>query len=352
MTNSKVKMVEKDNNLYYNLFIIRKKKVVQMKLNEKLIKLRKENGLSQEEFSNMINVSRQSVSKWENGEVIPDVNKITEIVKKFNVSYDYLLNDEIESEENNTNISDNNSKKPKSKKLLRIILIIFLIYLLTCIYKFIAFYQFYSIANSFSEKNYWMVEDYKSSNPLNDIRFNTTKVNNKIINSSYPSDTSNAIKDENGNIIPNNIEFTDIDKKISYDLYYDKDKNMYIYHDRKKDMINDEEIEGLFTDKNIIKETTLSHIPSGFKEIFLASIDPRYYYVSIVNRQFRGVSFLNNIKIKVQLNNDYLVERVDQKYEYNGLVAITFSYDYVQDHFDEIIEPSEKYNNKILYEEE
>lgn len=323
-----------------------------MKLNEKLIKLRKEKGLSQEEFSNMINVSRQSVSKWENGEVIPDVDKITEIVKKFNVSYDYLLNDEIESEENNTNISDNSPKKPKSKKVLKVILIIFLIYLLICIYKFIAFYRFYSIANSFSEKNYWIAQNCKTPDPLNDVTFNTTKVNNKILESSYPSDTSNTIKDENGNIIPSNIKFTDFDKKISYDLYYDKNKNMYIYHDRKKDMINDEEIEGLFTDKNIIKETTLSYIPSGFKEIFLASIDPRYYYVSIINRQFRATSFLNDMKIKVQLNNDCLVESIDQKYEYNGLLSITFSYDYVQDHFDEIKDPSEKYNKKILYEEE
>lgn len=74
-----------------------------MKLNEKLIKLRKENGLSQEEFGNEINVSRQAVSKWENQETKPDIDKIQEIGKRFNVSFDYLLNDEIEELENKEN---------------------------------------------------------------------------------------------------------------------------------------------------------------------------------------------------------------------------------------------------------
>lgn len=46
-----------------------------MKFGEKIIKLRKEKGLSQEEFGDKINVSRQAVSKWENGETKPDTDK-------------------------------------------------------------------------------------------------------------------------------------------------------------------------------------------------------------------------------------------------------------------------------------
>lgn len=322
-----------------------------MKLSEKLRKLRKEKGLSQEEFANQINVSRQSVSKWENEEAKPDVDKIKEIVKKFNINYDYLLNDEFEVKEITTNITDNPPNKHKHKVVLKIIFIIFLLYLLICIYKFIAFYRFFSIANSFSEENYWMIQNFEmSSNEL--ITINITKVGNKILQKSYSLENSEMITDENGNIIPYEISFTDIDKKISYQLNYDKNKNMYIYHDRKKDMINDEEIEGLFVDENIIKENTLAIIPSGFKEIFLASIDPRYYYVSISNRQFKSFSFSNNVKIKVQLNNDYLVESIHHKFEYNGSMLKTFSYDYVQDHFDEIKAPHEEYSDKILYHEE
>lgn len=322
-----------------------------MKLSEKLRKLRKEKGLSQEEFANQINVSRQSVSKWENEEAKPDVDKIKEIVKKFNINYDYLLNDEFEVKEITTNIPDNHYTKSKHKVVLKIIFIIFLLYLLICIYKFIAFYRFYSIANSFSEENYWMIQNFEmSSNELSTI--NITKVGNKILQKSYSLENSEMITDKNGNIIPYEISFTDIDKKISYQLNYDKNKNMYIYYDRKKDRINDEEIEELFLNKNMIKENTLSLIPSGLKEIFLASIDPRYYYVSISNRQFKNFSYSNNVKIKVQLNNDYLVERITHKFEYDGSITRTFSYDYVQDHFDEIKAPHEEYSDKISYPEE
>lgn len=316
-----------------------------MKLSEKLIKLRKEKGLSQEEFGNEINVSRQAVSKWENEEAKPDVEKIKEIVKKFDVNYDYLLNDEIEAKEDTINISDNTHSKPKRKVILKVIFIIFLLYLLICIYKFIAFYRFYLIANSFSEENYLIIRTIEtSSNELNNTSIITTKIGNKILDESHS-------KDNDGNVIPYSIEFTDIDRKICYLLNYDKDKNMYIYHDRKKDMINDEEIEGLFIDKNIIKEDTLGVIPSGFKEIFLASIDPRYYYVSISNRKFKSFSFSDDVKITVQLNNDYLVESINHEFEYNYR-TFKYDYDYVQDHFNEIKDPQEEYKDKILYSEE
>ena len=102
-----------------------------MKLSEKLIKLRKEKGLSQEEFGNEVNVSRQAVSKWENEESKPDIDKIQEIGKKFNISYDYLLNDEIETMEE---IPKKECKKYKGKVVLKVILVILLIYLLICIY--------------------------------------------------------------------------------------------------------------------------------------------------------------------------------------------------------------------------
>lgn len=321
-----------------------------MKLSEKLIKLRKEKGLSQEEFGNEINVSRQTVSKWENEEAKPEVDKIREIVKKFNVNYDYLLNDEIELKEGSKNISDNNDKKTRYKIILKVIFIIFLLYLLICVYKFIAFYRFYLIANSFSEENYSMIQSLEtSSKPLNDI--STRKVGNKILQESYSLENSEIIKDKNGDTMPSAIEFTDIDKKISYQLNYDREKNKYIYRDRKKDMINNQEIEGLFKNENRVKENTLDIIPSNFKEIFFASIDPRYYYVSIANRQFKVFLSSDDAKIKVQLNKDYLVESMKHEFKYNELIR-KFNYDYVQDHFKELKDPQKEYSDKILYEEE
>lgn len=97
-----------------------------MKLNEKLIKLRKEKGLSQEEFGNEINVSRQAVSKWENEESTPDIDKIRDIANKFNVSYDYLLNDTYELDQNTTKIREATPKKHQNKLLLKTIFILFI----------------------------------------------------------------------------------------------------------------------------------------------------------------------------------------------------------------------------------
>lgn len=68
-----------------------------MILAEKIIKLRKQFGWSQEELAEKMNVSRQSVSKWESTNSIPDLNKIILLGEIFSVSTDFLLKDENES---------------------------------------------------------------------------------------------------------------------------------------------------------------------------------------------------------------------------------------------------------------
>ena len=67
-----------------------------MILADKIIKLRKQRGWSQEQLAEMLNVSRQSVSKWEGGLSIPDLDKIIKMSSLFGVSTDYLLKDEME----------------------------------------------------------------------------------------------------------------------------------------------------------------------------------------------------------------------------------------------------------------
>ena len=62
-----------------------------MTVADKILKLRKEKGLSQEAFAEQLGVSRQSVSKWESGAVIPDTEKILAMSELFGVSTDYLL---------------------------------------------------------------------------------------------------------------------------------------------------------------------------------------------------------------------------------------------------------------------
>ena len=68
-----------------------------MILADKIIDLRKKNGWSQEELAEHLNVSRQSVSKWESGMSVPDLNKIIAMSELFGVSTDYLLKDELDA---------------------------------------------------------------------------------------------------------------------------------------------------------------------------------------------------------------------------------------------------------------
>lgn len=65
-----------------------------MTFGEKIQKLRKEAGLSQEELSYQLEVSRQAISKWERDNGYPETEKIVRMSKLFNVSLDYLLNEE------------------------------------------------------------------------------------------------------------------------------------------------------------------------------------------------------------------------------------------------------------------
>ncbi len=62
-----------------------------MSLGEKLIQLRKKEGLSQEEVAEKLNVSRQTVSKWETDQTVPELFKIKSLSQLYNISYDYLI---------------------------------------------------------------------------------------------------------------------------------------------------------------------------------------------------------------------------------------------------------------------
>lgn len=67
-----------------------------MRLSEKIMELRKNSGWSQEELADRLGISRQSVSKWETGESMPDIDKIIRMSELWNVSTDYLLKENSE----------------------------------------------------------------------------------------------------------------------------------------------------------------------------------------------------------------------------------------------------------------
>ena len=67
-----------------------------MILADKITELRKKNGWSQEELADKLGVSRQSISKWESAQSVPDMSRILKMSELFGVSTDLLLKDNLE----------------------------------------------------------------------------------------------------------------------------------------------------------------------------------------------------------------------------------------------------------------
>ena len=72
-------------------------------LGNKIAQKRKDLGMTQIEFADKLNVTRQTVSRWEAGTVMPDIDKIADIAGILGVSCDYLLKDDITEEESIVN---------------------------------------------------------------------------------------------------------------------------------------------------------------------------------------------------------------------------------------------------------
>lgn len=70
----------------------------------RLQKLRKEKGYSQEQLADLLGISRQAISKWERAEASPDTDNLIELAKLYSVSIDYLVGIK---EEDNTKVLDN-----------------------------------------------------------------------------------------------------------------------------------------------------------------------------------------------------------------------------------------------------
>ena len=98
-----------------------------MKFNEKLVKLRKENLLSQEELAEKLGVTRQTISKWELEQTTPDMDKLSQMAKLFNVSVDELLNEADEPTKTNKASDKNNNKKNTAIVIILIIVLIFVL---------------------------------------------------------------------------------------------------------------------------------------------------------------------------------------------------------------------------------
>lgn len=122
-----------------------------MDFNNRLYQLRKQKGLSQEELANRLNVSRQTVSKWEVGDSTPDMEKLVAISDLFDVSLDKLVMGKEDEPQNptatkselvtvlNEKVLTSNNKK-KAKSVLKIVGIIAAVILLVDVISMIIYF--------------------------------------------------------------------------------------------------------------------------------------------------------------------------------------------------------------------
>jgi len=90
-----------------------------MILADKIIKLRKQLAWSQEELAEKLGISRQSVSKWESANSIPDLNRIIKLAEIFDVTTDFLLKDEYETFEPNSESKESNTVQISMEQALK-----------------------------------------------------------------------------------------------------------------------------------------------------------------------------------------------------------------------------------------
>lgn len=133
-----------------------------MNLNEKLIKLRKDNNLTQDELAEKLYISRQTVSNWENGRTYPDIETLILISNKFNISLDDLL-------KTDKKVVRDIDKKIKSHKKLTIIIILLIIILISSLflgYKYHKNHKITRVVVKEIPENYtiWSTSDYRISN--------------------------------------------------------------------------------------------------------------------------------------------------------------------------------------------
>ena len=81
-----------------------------MKFNEKLVKLRKTCGYTQEDLAEKLGVSRQAVARWEAGDTTPEMAMLLGLCNVFEVSADYLIHDDYESDEDIPVVKEKNEE--------------------------------------------------------------------------------------------------------------------------------------------------------------------------------------------------------------------------------------------------
>lgn len=280
-----------------------------MKFEEKLIKLRREHALSQEELGEKLNVTRQTISKWELGQTKPDSGKIMELAKLFNISTDELLNESDETQFNNDPIKNNTKKNNSSNNIVIILIILILIVIvLPVIIGCAVFINNYKRNQKLIDKSFEYFDDVydevknnmdeiKENNNINENTTNTINKTNDNI-----SEETNKIINKTENVIDKVDNFLDEDffddnffdndsdtRDSSNDSTYSKEDHNYFYENKVG-------VQAGVLVKNIINNA-IKDYSKGIKKV---SID------------FNGVSYVEPVEMasvvsKIIDKNKYLV---------------------------------------------
>ncbi len=252
-----------------------------MKLDEKLIKLRKEHAWSQEEFANQLNVSRQTVSKWELGQTTPDTNNLTKIASIYGISVNNLLDDNANPIEEKSKTQTNTTTSSNKRVLKLIILVVILIFVFLGIGAITINKIFNKVTNQVVPKSMSEMFEGNSIADIFDSIFNKVKESEKesdrddfnfIFKSLYYGSTQSSVMNnfidevlKSNDQHPNNlitVKYKDIESNKAdeiraikkqlkanaideYEIYYEYDENGYI----NKAIIEEDEEENLSNKK-------------------------------------------------------------------------------------------------------
>lgn len=233
-----------------------------MSLGDKLIKLRKKEGMSQEELGEKLGVTRQTVSKWELGQTTPEIDKLKDISTLFDISVNYLINDNYGETEENANefnksegsIIDEGQNNTR-KIILIIAVVIICIVLLAGIFNYVIFKKFFGLAEDIVNKDVGVVtgifdkatdiigsvaSDLDKSSTTNTLKmyigtksaFGVEKVIDKVV------ENNNQNKDYQIKLELNGVEYVDADEMVAtkstldsskeYEVMYKYDSDGYI----------------------------------------------------------------------------------------------------------------------------
>ncbi len=103
----------------------KEKKIVE--LGKKIIKIRKENNLTQEDFAEKYNVTRQTISSWENSKSYPDLETLVKISDDFDISLDVLLKDDKKMIEKVSKSQKDGKKYEILLVILAVIIVVFIV---------------------------------------------------------------------------------------------------------------------------------------------------------------------------------------------------------------------------------